>query len=88
MREQYIITSRAVRDRYVAVLEEQNRRRHEAAFEWTRLRWWEWRKRRRLYGELFGVGGWRVVGLGDMGVPERVVPRRFGRFEELDGSAG
>ena len=68
-----IITTRSIRDRYAAVLREAARQRHEAAYEWTRLRWWQWRKRRRLYRVLYGIGGWRAVGLEDAGIPERVV---------------
>lgn len=74
MTEPYaIITTRAVRDRYAAFLAEQSRQRHEAAYEWTRLHWWQWRKRRRLHRVLFGIGGWRSVGLEDTDLPERVV---------------
>lgn len=77
------ITSRAIRDRYVATLERISRERHEAAYEWTRLRWWEWRKRHRLHRMLFGVGGWRVTGLEDAPIPRRVVLRR-GRMRVLE----
>lgn len=73
-----IITTRAVRDRYATFLAEQSRQRHEAAYEWTRLRWWQWRKRRRLHRVLFGIGGWRVVGLEDTGIPKRVVLKTAG----------
>lgn len=66
-----IITTRAVRDRYAAMLQQLARERNEAAYEWTRLRWWEWRKRRRLHRVLYGVGNWRVGGLEDTGIPDR-----------------
>ena len=68
----YIVTTRAIRNHYLASLELEVRRRHAAAFEWTRLRWWQWRKRRRLYRELYGIGGWRI-GNEDNGIPRRVV---------------
>lgn len=70
---QQIITTRAIKARYAATLEAESRRRHEAAYEWTRLRWWEWRRRRRLHHVLFGIGGWRVSGLEDTDLPRRVV---------------
>lgn len=71
-----IITTRKIRDRYIATLERTARERHEAAYEWTRLKWWQWRKRRRLHRVLFGLGGWRVSMLEDTDLPQRVVLRR------------
>jgi hypothetical protein len=70
-----IITTPAIRDRYRATLERLARERNEAAFEWTRLHWWQWRKRRRLWRVLFGLGGWRMDGVPEI-VPHRVIPRR------------
>ncbi len=67
----FIVTTPAIRARYAATLETMSRERHEAAYEWTRLHWWQWRKRRRLARVLFGLGGWRVSGLEDTDVPER-----------------
>ena len=76
-----IITTRAIRDRYAATLDQLARERHEAAYEWTRLHWWQFRKRRELERKLFSGGGWRVwdPALDDLGLPRRLIRDRWGR---------
>lgn len=72
-----IITSRGIKARYEATLEQLARERCGAAYAWTRLHWWQWHKRKRLWRALYSGGGWLVPGVS--GVPERVT--RCGCFK-------
>lgn len=77
-----IITSPGIQRRYAATLERLARERNEAAYEWTRLRWWQWRKRKRLWRKLYGIGGWSVLPFNEcdaLGIPRRVVPTHIHR---------
>lgn len=73
--EPQIITSRAIRDRYLAALEAQRRYHNEAAEAYAKLHWWQWHKRRRLERVLFSGGGWRVA-LDPRGIYTPYVPER------------